>query len=57
MHCTCCSWPQDVDSKCDISVEGEKLEKGKRVLLKPGSVICMGGEAQYQVHRNVFAHA
>lgn len=47
----------DVDSKCDVRVDGQPLQKGERALVKPGSVIAMGQEAQYEVQRNVFAHA
>ncbi|EFN54593.1 expressed protein [Chlorella variabilis] len=47
----------DLDSECDVMVNGKKLDKGERTPVKPGSVIAMGEEAQYQVQRNVFAHA
>lgn len=32
----------DVDSKCDVRVDGQPLQKGERALVKPGSVIAMG---------------
>jgi hypothetical protein len=47
----------DVDSKCDVLLDGQPLQKGQRAVVKPGAVIAMGQEAHYQVHRNVFAHA
>jgi hypothetical protein len=47
----------DVDSECDVRVDGEVLKKGERVKLKPGATIHMGEEVSYVVLRNVHAHA
>ena len=49
--------PQDVDSACTVLLDGQQLEKGQRQRVKPGAVLALGSEAQYQVQRNVFAHA
>ena len=49
--------PQDVDSSCTILLDGQELQKGQRTRVKPGAVLALGSEAQYQVQRNVFAHA
>jgi hypothetical protein len=48
---------QDLDSTVPIMVEGHKLERGKRVPLKPGCVMQCGDDVAFQVLRNVFAHA
>lgn len=47
----------DIDSDCDIILDGKVLDKGKRTKCKPGATIDMGEEASYVVLRNVFAHA
>lgn len=47
----------DVDSHCAVSVDGTKIEQGRRVQLKPGAVIQCGEDVCFQVLRNVFAHA
>ncbi|KAL4427629.1 hypothetical protein ABPG75_001718 [Micractinium tetrahymenae] len=47
----------DVDSACEIHVDGRKLDKGTRTQVRPGTCLCLGHEAQYTVLRNVFAHA
>lgn len=33
---------QDVDSKCDVLLDGQPLQKGQRAVVKPGAVIAMG---------------
>ncbi|GAB4821526.1 hypothetical protein N2152v2_008572 [Parachlorella kessleri] len=47
----------DLDSTVPITVDGQKLERGKRTQLKPGCVMQCGEDAAFQVLRNVFAHA
>ena len=47
----------DIDSDCDIILDGNVLVKGQRTRCKPGATIDMGDEASYVVLRNVFAHA
>ena len=46
-----------MDSSCTILLDGQELQKGQRTRVKPGAVLALGSEAQYQVQRNVFAHA
>lgn len=43
-------------SQPDIMVDGKPLPKLNRWLLRPGAVLRLG-DSEYQVHRNVFAHA
>lgn len=47
----------DVDSECDVHVDGNVVKKGERVKLHPGAMIDMGEGASYVVLRNVHAHA
>jgi hypothetical protein len=47
----------DVDSACDITVDGAPLKKGQKMKLHPGATIDMGEDASYVVLRNVQAHA
>ena len=49
----------DVDSACDVAVDGQVLPKGEKIKLRPGAKIDMGGgeEASYVVMRNISAHA
>ena len=47
----------DVDSQCDVSVDGVPLKKGEKKKLHPGATIVMGETASYVVLRNVQAHA
>lgn len=47
----------DVDSECDITVDGAPLKKGQKLKLHPGAIIEMGEDASYVVLRNVQAHA
>lgn len=47
----------DVDSECDVHVDGAPLKKGVRTKLHPGATIELGDEATYVVLRNVHAHA
>lgn len=46
----------DVDSECEVYVDGTLLQKGVRTRVRPGSKITMG-EQSYIVNRNVIAHA
>eukprot|EP00891_Asterochloris_glomerata_P008695 jgi/Astpho2/8695/Aster-05264 len=45
------------DSSVEIKVDGKTLDKGSSVKLKIGSKIDVGGQATYQVLRNVRTHA
>lgn len=47
----------DVDSACEVLLDGRSLEKGARTQVRPGACLCLGREARYTVLRNVFAHA
>lgn len=47
----------DIDSDCDVRIDGDVLKKGERTKCHPGAIIDMGEEASYVVLRNVFAHA
>ena len=41
---------QDVDSQCEVTVNGEALQKGVRTRIKPGAVLHCGQDlAAYQV--------
>lgn len=46
----------DIDSDCDVLVDGVTIQKGKRTKLRPGAHIVLG-EHSYTVERNVVAHA
>ena len=39
---------QDVDSTVDVKVNGEKIDKMKRVQLKPGAVLQAGDDVCFQ---------
>lgn len=45
-----------VQQQPSIMVDGKPLPKMSRWLLRPGAVLRLG-DAEYQVHRNVLAHA
>lgn len=47
----------DIDSECDVRVDGEVVPKGQRTRLHPGASLSLGEEVCYQVLRNVHAHA
>lgn len=40
---------QDVDSECEVRVDGEPLQKGAKTRVKPGSVVSCGQDVAYQV--------
>ena len=47
----------DVDSACEVQVDGQPLPKKERRRVKPGAILSLGKNAEYKVLRNVFAHA
>eukprot|EP00884_Botryococcus_braunii_P015295 jgi/Botrbrau1/2449/Bobra.0226s0008.1 len=47
----------DINSGCEVIIDGETLDKGEPREIQPGCKLAFGDLAVYQVMRNSFAHA